>query len=185
MTLNGKSRINICLLFSGVSVVFGLSGCQGPVQTYPGPKLPRSKVAILDSFPYYKKDIIGIGIDDHYYGAIWTGRASMLPGKHEIVWAIKEPRGNFTYRGHGILNARAGEYYKICTDYELTGERFELEGRVFARVKSYSTTIGCRHKGDWIEWEDHIKEPRESNTIFLTPPEKPIDFDPPSGISGI
>ena len=189
--------INICLLSLGILAAFILSGCHEPIQTYPGPKLPNSKVALLQ-VPFFTWDEINYLIidenviidgsdlkkistgkaridgntiiDGNDLRKIWTGTASMLPGKHEIKWSIKEPRGNFSYLGHGILNARAGENYQIFTSYETYPVPIEPDLRssydpIYARVKSVRTWIGCHHKEDWEEFA--IKETMIINKEIL------------------
>jgi hypothetical protein len=114
--------INMSLLFSGLLVTFILSGCQGPepIHLYPGPKLPRSEVAILkiqdarkigDNRPEAKiqrrpkkfekliidgKDVL----EDVLSGKpSWphTYHAAILPGKHEISWRVSGPYQKFYY----------------------------------------------------------------------------------------
>jgi hypothetical protein len=115
--------------------------------------LPNSKVAILEVPFVALEDINYLIIDGKDLKNIGLGTASILPGKHEIEWSFQEPRGNFAYRGHGILNARAERKYHIHTGYETYGAPRDPLRRwyepVIFRVKSYGTLITGGEEGDW------------------------------------
>lgn len=148
--------INTCLLFPGLLLISTLSGCSEPIQLYSGPRLPRNRTASLDTgFKFPDIEYLIIDGDDLKESPFWAGeKVTMLPGKHEIKWAIKEPRGNFTYRGHGILNARAAMEYRVWCTYKAEESTANQYGAAF-KIAFYRTWIGDSRLFT-EDWEDFI-----------------------------
>jgi len=124
---------------------------------YSGPKLPESEVAILGIGSQNVEYFIIDG-NDITKNPFWPAQIHMLPGKHEIKWAIKETEGNFLYQGHGILNAKAGVRYQVwCTFKTGSSTTHRLLGVTTMEVTFHRTWIDDNKKGYFTEdWEDFI-----------------------------
>ena len=125
--------VNIGLLFLVFLFSFFLSGCQVPIQLYPGPELPSSEVAIL-KFKYTNrvKELIIDGKDWEQMVSSDLPRDpihrsfefALLPGKHEISWEYhpqvmyNKDGKPYIIQGAGILNAKAGKKYRVYFNYK-------------------------------------------------------------------
>ena len=167
----------IYLLFSGILSVFVLSGCQKPILLYDGPKLPKRKIAILhgdycyNDYPYTipgpyvyampcnKFDYLIIDGKDLTNYIDESFDLHMLPGKHEIKWAWKNTNANFTYEGHGTLNARAGNKYSFVFVFIKGKQLSESNGGPYGtgeyKVVKYLTFIISKKDNDNEDWTSY------------------------------
>ena len=110
------------IIFILLSIFISL-GCTQRVQLYDGP--PRyGKVATLFEIPIdtnlevdgkpvkWDKTDKAVRADGSMvpYGFV---HVELLPGRHTIEWSRDRHDVNFTFEGLGILNAKAGKYYKM------------------------------------------------------------------------
>jgi len=117
-------------------------GCTRSIKMYPGPELDSSEIATLEFNPYHdtKVEVDGKPVDAD---TSFRVQVKLLPGLHELKWELKITPwlGNVVYRGHGMLDTKAGKKYMILCAY-LVDETETLEYPYgYHPVKDYATWV--------------------------------------------
>ena len=173
----------IAFLFLGVFVILTIFGCQFPViQSYPGRKLPNSKVAFIR---YEWLNVMELTLDGEVVkepkprdpgfstwlppvGSYGIYDLAVLPGKHEITWKCTARNLNFYYQGEVALNLEAGVTYLI-TNQVKRGKLLQTIGNTHYYEAIWTTSL--------LRWD---RKPLPTGTTIT----KKITLKPGGDLSG-